>query len=61
MVKETMTAHERLDAAIAMQPVDRVPVCLMATFFCARHQGVLTEDPPEFGVPRAGGELGHHG
>lgn len=44
MIQETMTAHERLDAAIAMQPVDRVPVCLMAMFFCARHQGILTEE-----------------
>ena len=44
MIKETMTAHERLDATIAMEPVDRVPVCLMAMFFCARHQGVLTEE-----------------
>lgn len=44
MINETMTSHERLDAAIAMQPVDRVPVCMMAMFFCARHQGVLTEE-----------------
>ena len=43
-IKETMNSQERLNAAIKMQPVDRVPVCMMTMFFCARYQGVLIED-----------------
>ena len=39
-VKETMTPMERIDAAIALQPVDRVPVIPMMDFFCARQKGV---------------------
>jgi hypothetical protein len=39
-VKETMTPFERIDAAIALQPVDRVPVVPMMDFFCARQKGV---------------------
>ncbi len=39
-VKESMTPSERIDAAIALQPVDRVPVIPMMDFFCARYKGV---------------------
>jgi hypothetical protein len=39
-----MTPMERLDAAVAMQPVDRVPVCPLVVFFCARQQGILMKD-----------------
>jgi len=35
-----MTPSERIDAAIALQPVDRVPVIPMMDFFCARYKGV---------------------
>jgi hypothetical protein len=39
-VKETMTPFERIDAAIGLQPLDRVPVIPMMDFFCARQKGV---------------------
>ncbi len=39
-VKETMKPEERVDAAIALQPIDRVPVVPMMDFFCARQKGV---------------------
>jgi uroporphyrinogen-III decarboxylase len=42
-VKETMQSEERIDAAIALQPVDRVPVIPMMDFFCARQKGVTLE------------------
>ncbi len=42
-VKETMTPEERIDAAIALKPVDRVPVIPMMDFFCARQKGVTLE------------------
>ncbi len=44
MIKETMTSIERLEAAVNLQPVDRVPVCLMVFFFGARQQGILAKD-----------------
>ena len=39
-VKETMKPEERVDAAIALRPVDRVPVVPMMDFYCARQKGV---------------------
>ncbi|MGB8647817.1 MAG: uroporphyrinogen decarboxylase family protein [Anaerolineae bacterium] len=39
-VRETMTPAERIDAAIALQPVDRVPVVPMMDFYCAHQKGV---------------------
>ncbi len=39
-VHETMTPAERIDAAIALQPVDRVPVIPMMDFYCAVQKGV---------------------
>lgn len=37
---DEMTSRERIDAAVALQEVDRVPVVLLMSFFCARQQGV---------------------
>jgi uroporphyrinogen-III decarboxylase len=43
-IKETMTPMERLDAAVNLQPVDRVPICPMMDFFCARQEGMLISE-----------------
>jgi len=39
-----MTPQERIDTAIKLEPVDRVPVVPMMDFFCARYKGVVLED-----------------
>lgn len=39
-LRETMTPIERLNAAIDLKPVDRVPICPLMDFFAARQQGV---------------------
>lgn len=49
MIKETMTRYERYDAAITMQPVDRVPVTVLANEYYVIKQGMslaeLYRDP----------------
>jgi hypothetical protein len=43
MVKETMTPAERMEAAVKLQPLDRIPCApLMDIFFPARHKGWTT-------------------
>lgn len=44
MITETMTKFERLDAALAMEPVDRVPVCPMINEYYAVKQGMSLGD-----------------
>lgn len=44
MIQETMTARERLEAAINLQEPDRVPVCPMIVFAPARHAGMTIEE-----------------
>ena len=38
-----MTPRERLEAAIRCEKPDRVPICPMMDFFCARYKGVTLE------------------
>lgn len=40
---DKMTHRERIDAAITLQPVDRVPVIPLMSFFCARQAGITME------------------
>ena len=43
MIKETMTSAERMEAAVKLQPLDRIPCApLMDIFFPARHKGWTT-------------------
>jgi uroporphyrinogen-III decarboxylase len=43
MVKETMTPAERMEAAVKLKPLDRIPCApLMDIFFPARHKGWTT-------------------
>jgi uroporphyrinogen-III decarboxylase len=37
---EEMNPRERIDAAIALQPVDRVPIIPLIGYFAARHKGM---------------------
>ncbi len=43
MVKETMTASERMEAAVRLEPLDRIPCApLMDVYFPARYKGWTT-------------------
>ncbi|MBE9543307.1 MAG: hypothetical protein IMF02_02350, partial [Proteobacteria bacterium] len=43
MVKETMTAVERMEAAVRLEPTDRIPCApLMDVYFPARYKGWTT-------------------
>jgi uroporphyrinogen-III decarboxylase len=43
MVKETMTAYERMEAAVRLEPIDRIPCApLMDVYFPARYKGWTT-------------------
>lgn len=45
MPKETMTAMERMEAAVKLEPLDRIPCApLMDIYFPARHKGFTTLD-----------------
>lgn len=44
VIKEMMTPSERLDAAVNLKSVDRVPICPMMDFFCARQEGIVIAD-----------------
>ena len=45
MIKETMTAAERMDAAVKLQPLDRIPCApLVDVLFPARYKGVKTSE-----------------
>ena len=43
MIKETMTAMERMEAAVRLEPLDRIPCApLMEVYFPARFKGWTT-------------------
>jgi hypothetical protein len=43
MIKETLTAAERMEAAVKLEPLDRIPCApLMDVYFPSRHKGWST-------------------
>ena len=44
-MKETMTASERMEAAVKLEPTDRIPCApLMDIYFPSRHKGWTTSE-----------------